>query len=50
MVKIICECGHAEDVHLPKSEPTTECCVQYRGKDGLIKCCKCTCFKPKGNK
>ena len=44
-----CECGHGKDVHLPESEPTTECCIQYRGTEGSIKCCSCTCFKPEAN-
>ncbi len=47
MSKVKCKCGHGEDVHLPIGEPTTECCVQYRGKDGLIKCCPCMEFEEK---
>ena len=43
-----CECGHAKDVHMDEKD-NAECCVQYRGKDGYIKCCSCTCFKPKTN-
>ena len=52
-----CECGHAKEVHAPislqgiyndnKDEYDGECCVQYRGRDGYIKCCSCMQFKPK---
>ncbi len=50
MVKIKCKCGHGKDVHLLDSEPSTECCVIYRGPDGELKSCSCTKFEEdKGN-
>lgn len=48
MVKQKCKCGHGRDVHAPNGKRggdfDGECCVQYRGKDGFIKCCKCYAY------
>ena len=47
-----CECGHAKEVHAPKSGVEGydgECCVQYYGKkDGKLKVCECMKFAIRG--
>lgn len=49
MVKIKCKCGHGKDVHAPNGKRggdyDGECCVIYRGPDGLLKSCYCTKFE-----